>query len=336
PAMKRILFSGMFTFSAALLWGMDRRESKARICLEEEELTLLNNGKVISKQYVSKRGPEKAAILNEAKKKIFTRLEVQTEEKPAKKTPPDRSAGESEKILKVKQLSHPRLRFYAAGGNVKKELSLGIGASKIRNTDAAGRVTISMTSLVLGASVSKDRQYALLTEDHSEHGAAPSSTGKIKYYNVNGDLIWEKQHQKFRLAVGSVSDDGSKIFLIKFWRHTLPSLPATEPERQFAVYGKTGKNLLLFPKTRGQEGGYQVTGVIVPSPNARYVAVKADRAKEPVWLFFDIADRSFWVYDELRLSVIDISDQGLCNLGFSSGAGFTTIDLKKKKFAKLN
>ena len=251
--MKQLIFAGISVFSAAVLWGQSQPADRAKINLEEEEVTLMDAGKVTSTRYVSIRGAEKESILKEVQEKIFKKFGIQKEAELSGKNLHEKYNDEKSKTIIVKRLEHPRLRFLDAKGALKKELTLGDEVAVTTNTDSSGKTTQFKTEISRAGKVAKDQQYALYTERYANSDTYPGYTGKVKYFDVNGNVIFEKQYPKFRIGGGVVSDDGSKIYLTESWTENWAALPKYEPYRQFVAYTKAGTMLFSFPKTREEE-----------------------------------------------------------------------------------
>lgn len=336
-AIKPALLAGLLLLCAAPARCAEERKG-AMIRLEEEELSLTNADGTASTMLVSKSGAHKKALLEEVKDKLFRKLEVRSEGELKKKNLQGVYAEESGKMLKVKAMAEPRLGFYDADGKLVKSVPIGIAVNDYRNTGPDGRTASSFTSNIRHATVSNDGQYATLTEDRAVWRPIKDASGKVTFYGVDGNILWEKQYPKFRGVVGEISGSGLKAFMFEYYRKDLSPLPENEVEHQFGVYGRSGKRLIFYPKNPAQAGGREITGEYKASPSGRYVTVEMrDSGKQQQgWIFFDTDKRSSWFFGEKELSVTDISDAGLCALALSSGAGARTIDLKTKDFKKLN
>jgi len=331
--MKLTMILGICALSATLLWGQDQNANKAKINLEEEEVALMDNGKVISTQYVSRGGPEKQAVTQKVKGKILKKLGVTKYDELAGKNLRGKFKEEWMKHIKVESLKHPRLRFIDINGKFKKELLLGNNVSITTHTDSSGQETSFKTVIGREAVVSKNQQYALYSESYADSNTFPGETGKVKYFDVNGNVIWEKQYPKFKIGSGIMSDDGSLLFLIEAWTGNWPT---DAPYYQFVAYNKTGKTLFAFPKTKEEEETNEIKGDIKTSPMGRYTAVEAyNKGKNPALVFFDVDNKSFWIYDEQGAVVYDISDEGVCRLGLYTDLNTKIVDLKNEKFIPL-
>lgn len=337
-ALIPALCAGLLVFPAAFTLAADKREGAPIICLEEEELTLTDKDGTASTALVSKTGPKKKALLEEVKDQVLRKLEVRNEGELIQKNLQSVYAEESGKMLKVKALAEPRLGFYDAEGKLIKTVPVGIAVNDYDRTGPDGRTASSFTSNIRHATVSRDGQYALLTEDRAQLEPVKDASGKATFYGVDGDALWEKEYPKFRGVIGEISGSGLKAFLFEYWRSDLSPLPEKEVERQFSVYGRNGKRLILYPKNPAQAGDREISGDYKASPGGIYAALKINGPgkRQEGWMFFETDAGTSWFMEEKELSVTDVSDNGTSGLALTSGVGARVIDLKTKKFKKLD
>ncbi|MBA3053062.1 MAG: hypothetical protein FP827_08295 [Candidatus Omnitrophica bacterium] len=82
-----------------------------RIVLEEEEITLMEDGKEIQKILVSESSQEKDEILNMVREKVLRKLGVKSDQEIRAGELWDQYNGEVDKLLKVEKVKDRKLKF---------------------------------------------------------------------------------------------------------------------------------------------------------------------------------------------------------------------------------
>ena len=286
-----------------------------KIVLEEEEITLMENGQEIKKVYVSKRGDEKQAIFKDLEQKVYAKLGIRSHREMSEKNLAAKHNEEINKLRSIKKLDPARLKFFDTKGNVVKEISLISEKSKGKITETRtlykkGEFDAEMVT-VKWPTVSKQGKYAVIDNTTFADAGYSVPFGKIVLYDASGNILFEKQFPIGRAIFGDlyghmvVSDSGTVA--------VYTSEGDEGPDNQILyAFDKNGKELLSYPseKKHGRPDG----SMLKISTNGRYLAVSVDFEQKRT-VFFDLEKHLSWKADKDYV-VYEISDDGIATADY--------------------
>jgi hypothetical protein len=295
-----------------------------RIVLEEEEITLMENGKEVKKSYVSKK--ERDAILKEIKEKVLKKLGVTSEGEAIEQKLGQAFDEEIKKLIRVKQLDQPKMKFVDANDNVIKEIDIKTGIQReVRRSHPKLKKPHLMEEYIARyVAMSSDGQYALFSESLSE-GIVPETeqekksmmdtdagdlgtTTAVRYYDVKGNILWERQTPPdMRVNKALISNDGKVVAYIQDFIGT-GNRKETEPPTKLVVVDKGGREIIIFPVSHG-ENVLRANPDMAMSPSGRYLSVQGRKGIERANFFVDVKNKTMWVSDE-HYYVRNIEDSG--------------------------
>lgn len=305
-----------------------------RIVLEDEEITLMEDGKVSKKMYVSQHGEEEQIIFKELEQKVFKKLGVQSHNEVSDKKIVAKYNEEINKLVSLKKIEPPRLKFLDENGNVVKEISLVSEKwkGKIKETRRhykKGEYDAEMVT-VKWPKVSRQGKYAVMDNTTFADAGYSVSLGKIVLYDVAGNVLFEKQFPHGRAIYGDlrghmvVSDSGTVAV------YTSEGNEGPDKEILF-VFDKTGKELRSYP--RENEQGRPDGSMLKISANGRFLAVSVDFEQKRT-VFIDLEKSASWKADKDYV-VYEISDDGIVTADYSDEikrkrSGTVIIDLTER------
>lgn len=326
--MKKELVIGIVSLSLLLMakagYGQGALTGP-RIVHEEEEITVIEDGKEVEKHYVGKIGDQKMAIMKDAH--------------------------DRKRTYKEKDIQPPKLKFYNENDKLVKEINLSSEKhhGKIKETRPGwkkGEFDVDIET-VKRPLVSKQGKYAVM--DNSTYGGI--ETGKIILYDTSGKALFEKQYPQGRSITNRmvISDSGT-VALVTSEGAEGPQDPT------LYVYDKTGKELLAYPaegedkllantkavgkrakkvKTAAESEKPDLIEVLQISSNGKYLAVRAGfEYKYTRTVFFDLEKKIFWKADRDYV-VYEISDNGISKTYYQDEikhepSDIVTIDLSAR------
>ena len=313
--MKAIIITvvGLF-LSHLVVYGQDKGP-QSRIVLEEEEITLFDgNGKEIEKRYVSNLGESKKKILNQVKMQVHNKLKVKTEQEVQSKQLWKKAKEETEKLIKIKELKNPKLKFFGPDGAIVKELMLDNEVKRHRTPSKETKELIEVSS--------ENIQVAILPETANVVGIIEmntvtafdsriASTMTFEYLNAEGDVLWIVK--EIKPWVNSAprrgalfSSDGKRVAL------AIAHLPDNADMELYpnwvVVYDGAGKELVRF-------GPYDQLRNLYLSKNGRYGYFATGNSS----VCFSVDDKNLHEFPQERVKrelngVIRVSETGRCTI----------------------
>lgn len=279
----------------------------AKIVLEEEEITQMENGKETKKIYVSKRGNEKQAILKDLEQKIYAKLGVQSHKEMSERNLVAKYNEEMNKLMRIKKLDPARLKFLDKKDNLLKEILLVSEKSKGKITETRrsykkGEFDAEMVTVKLPV-VSRQGKYAVMNNTTYADVGYSISVGKIVLYDVSGNVLFEKQFPNGTNLSSDrivVSDIGTVAVVVN------ASEEGPGPENYLYAYDNSGKELLYYSYEYHKKS--PSGDMMKISSNGRYLAVSVDFEQKRT-VFFDLEKNLSWKADKDYV-VYEISDDG--------------------------
>ncbi len=280
-----------------------------RIVIEEMEITLLKDGKVLKKMQVSReegvRLVSKSAAALHVEKRFID--------------PPILSFRDAKgTAIKKMVLKRPGKESPAGEGDWEETVaSAGINGPTSRD-----------------ATVSENGKYALVTEyfagmpkqvSPAKKGAAPArrhvTRSLLKLYNAEGRMLFEEETPDSHVNKMAISSDGGVVGYIEVMEGR--GVKDSASKNRLYVIDREKNLLLQFPDKK--ESIYRASSrFLVLSPAGRYLSVGAKKGeKEFVTLFFDLKTGTrFEASEEHRPTAID--DEGNVSMRGRKG-----INIKK-------
>jgi len=355
--MKKIILLtmiSMFFLLGGTIFAKDKNQTKkvsensgGIIKLEEEEIILMENKRKIKRMYVSEFGKDKEKILKKIEKKVFKRLGVKSQKEIIEKKLSGKYNDEIRKLIKVKRLDQPKLKFINKKGNIIKEITIGEKKvtkkfkDTVKNKEWNGYLLYSKN-----AKVSKSQKYAVLTYYFIEvrynihnpveskeyvkiYGEGAYATPKpqdVKFalFNENGSVLWEKKYNEGR--VPNLNNPNSCVISLNGVVGVMTNKGVGPGGEILYVYDRDGKEILHYPNE--DEKAYP-QGEIKISPNGKYLAVRVGFPWPESYrtVFFKLQNGNSWKADKSYV-VYEVRDDGKAKV--SSEVGETVfIDLKK-------
>lgn len=292
-----------------------------RIMLEEEEIILFDEkGKEVRR--ISDE--EQEIVRKEIKDKVFKKLRVKSGEEVSEKKLCEKYNEEIDKLIKVKKLDRPRLKFIDKEGKVIKEISLGEKRIPKRLKDAVkNKEWNGYQSFYKYATVSKNQKYAAIgeysrevrwnidnpkeTEEYVKTYGEEAYVGpkakdsKLTLFDSAGIILLEKKFSEGTVVREVVISEEGKVAVITDLYEGAPGA--------LYVYDKTGKEILVYPKENEKVSLCEILKI---SPNGRYLAVDAGFRRT---IFFDLKKGKKWIANK-NYVVYEINDEGKVTLDY--------------------
>jgi hypothetical protein len=328
--IKRTLITAMV--SVTLLMGTTmyaqkpekKQPKEPRIVLEEVEVILKENGKVIERKRVTQKEKLKLSTeaSNKAKNRTLEKLGIKTYKELREKKLVGKINEEIVKIYEEKKIDPPQLKVIDENGKVLKEISLKREKTKTKFRDEHNR----------DWEAEKSTRRMPFVSDNKMFGAVSINTlilplrtpelpnvyrfyegrqffSKLIVYDNRGEVLFEKEYPK-----GTSIDDYDGKIRISDTGIVAVVTSIDEGMNKLHVYDRSGREILVYPK--GED--YISISDPVISPNGKYVAVRSDVA-----VFFNTTTGAMWRANK-RYRVREISNSGIARIDITE-----TIDLKE-------
>lgn len=315
-----------------------------KIVLEQEEITLIENGKEVKKENVSKK--EKDVIVKNIKEKVLKSLGLASEGEAIDKKLGEKLSDEVKKLINIKELDQPKMKFVDANGNVVKELDIktGIQREVTKSHPKLKKPHLMEEYITRYVAVSQDGKHSLYSESLSE-GIVPETeqekksmmdtdagdlgtTTVVKYYDAKGNTLWERQTPgDMRVSEALISSDGNVVAYIQEFKG-IGYLQGNQSPTELVVVDKGGKKIFSFPPVSG-EYLYWEGSKIQMSSSGQYLSAAGWKRDHHVNFFFDTRGKTTWISDEYY-AVWNIKDDGHAEVSYVDvkKPGRKTIDLK--------
>jgi len=304
-----------------------------RVVLEEEDITLMEDGKEIQKILVSEWGRHKREINKKLNNEIYQELGVKNRLEYDHRTLGLNQEHLMKKFteirkqrINIKKLDKRRLTFYNKANKpiktipIKQEfvykdnMTANLSEKKIANS--------VKKQINKNAIVSDNGKYALLIfnkveiasiADNLEEisiGEGGKVSSEVKLMDAAGNIVWQKEFKDFSIDVNYffVSNNGNVAILRDY---------------TLLVYDKKGEEILTLPNN--QQDAY-IGSLSFMSPNGRYLIVDGvlRPRKKGTTIFIDLVDRNYWQSPERYAIPINDDDnkvnRGIIRVGYMDGA----------------
>ncbi|HOC94104.1 MAG TPA: hypothetical protein PKH33_17275 [bacterium] len=254
---------------------------------------------------------------------------------------------ENPKTERIKKQDR-KVLFFDEKGKLKKDLDLKAERILIPSPEAKKGKPDRQISRYKDAFPSPSNDFLIVresdglqsvTEKEEDNDASHiSDTGRVKYYDINGDLSWKKEFTTDRVPLDiNISENGSTIAVIVacVMECTTEGDSANEPSGALYIFNRKGEIIHKFPNSNS--GRYVVRGSPpTVSPNGRYIAVdisdyeKSIKDKYFNWSYYvvDIKNNTTYIFDEC-INITTINNNGMATIMMFPERTFKTIDLKK-------
>lgn len=277
------------------------------IALEEKEITQIENGKEVTKTFLSDSFEEEDQIISEAKKKG--------------------------RLVKVKRLKQPRIKFLNDKGDVIKEIKLSHRGEVVseeqfkKQYPKRGEILVRRKTQ-RWATVSGNKKNAAVIEDINENiipetaadeekmlktgGGGLSLRSVLYFYNSYGEAIWNKQTpENTGIENASISDDGKIIAYTQVF--VSGELLAEEPYEKISILEMSGQEIMNFPAHSGTDVRIYADPELVMSKNGRYISARGKQNGKTVQIYIDAVNKSVWAAPK-EYFAMKISDEGIAYL----------------------
>jgi len=331
---------------AADAYAQPDKAKGPKIVLEDEEVTLLENGKEIKNIRLNSSSEERKAIRKSIDEKVLKKLGVKTLKEVNEKRLAGKFNEEAKKLIRVKHIKFPPLRFIDEKGKEIKRISLK--PETFIEEINQGEWKKLKRDITYGALISRKGKYAIVganknilaaIDEEGNENMEGEGTGSFSLYDAAGKVLWKKEFPVGRIGHFESSEmlisDNAEIIAVETSDTTgMAESESGEGIDQITyVYDKQGRELLRIP-AEGEEKKIWIATLNNISPNGRYLAVNvALKLEEPpyqktITRFYDLKKNRFWDAKE-RYDVRSITSNGMALVGFfEARRGLIKINLK--------
>ena len=291
----------------------NKQDNTPRIQIEEEEIILFDDrGKELKKLYVGKNDPEKERVLQQNQEKVLKIIGAKHIQDIRDSKQYVRFNEENRKLLKIKQIDKPKMKFIDKQGKVLKELHLTMSDKpdiKEVTRKIHGIEKNVVESKEITGILSKENNYALVNTHRSLIRIEGGDIVDLEYYSIDGKVLWSKQlPENMGIANQKVSENGEIVAYIQGF--ITGNLDAREYYEKLVVINKKGEEIMNYPKKRDD---VRLRNDISMSDNGCYIGISlTTKNNQIVSMFFDVLNNKSWV-SEKHYVVNSISNNGILN-----------------------
>jgi len=328
--MKQIIFVGICALSVTLLWGQGQSANKARISLEEEEITISNESGKETVLRTSERTLEGKAAVTDAQQLAFKKIGVKSMDDVEKQKLWARFNSEMRAIIKTRKIDEPVLRFLSDTGATIKKISLSPETNKERIKEGGGFLESETVTTNFPVLSKDNRLAALVTRKHERRlpkTKRVKESNEVRLLDAQGKELFKKEYRDGRVVVGGpkpqaiVSNNGTLALITNAGEG-----PGGEV---LYVYDVNGDLILTYPNDKSKANPQ---GDISISPNGKYMScVVGFPGKGNRTIFFDLSSMKNWVSDKSYI-VLELNDDGQGKMAY--GQEYLEVNLPTRFTSK--